>query len=346
MSTLQITISRRKTAIIRGLAILAVLSVHILSSLHQIYLNQTWQWFSVSLDQASRFCVPAFIILSGYGLASKYHEQQVSWWPFIKSRLKKLLPLYIVWSATSALIFSLVPTWSAGYDPQPFLLQLLFGRADYQMYFLVVLFQLYVIFPWLWRGQRHITAIFFGSLGVQLATFFVLAKNPHITDQQAYVFAGSWIAYFSFGLFLRLHSLPKFLCKLAPTAALLCLGYLISTGIIQIQHGLDPLFALEFTRLPVMLFAFLLVLSFVTYEVKLHLPWLTKANNFLAWLGKNSYLLFLIHTMALRIIKAAITQELPWLLWGEVFLLWTTGFLVAILLERGKITLNFQRILK
>ena len=104
----KVFISLQKCNFIKGLAILAVILVHVLSYLPGIYTGPR-QFFFISLDQLTRFCLPAFFILSGYGLASKYTQQQINYFKFLKERVAKLLPLYLIWSLVSILVIKSVP---------------------------------------------------------------------------------------------------------------------------------------------------------------------------------------------------------------------------------------------
>lgn len=83
-------LSLHRSNVIKGLAILAVLVVHVLAYLPGIY-HGSQQIFFIGLDQLARFCVPAFLIISGYGLATKYEGKTISYLPFIKERFAKLL---------------------------------------------------------------------------------------------------------------------------------------------------------------------------------------------------------------------------------------------------------------
>ena len=216
----KILISIQKTNTIRGLAIIAVVLVHVLAYFPGIY-NFDQQLFYISLDQIARFCMPAFIMLSGYGLAVKYENKKINYWEFFKKRIWKLIPLYLVWSIFSILIINSIPAWSFGNQPKSLVIQLLIGQADYQLYFLPVIFQLYALFPLIWRFRKNAKLILFIALLAQIALYIYFHFKFNKSDRLEYTLFLSWIVYFVFGIYLKLRELPKILVKLAPIGSLI-----------------------------------------------------------------------------------------------------------------------------
>src|SRR5437762_576617 len=84
---------------LRGIAIIAVVILHVLSVPHGIYNAPATQWWAVGLDQALRFCVPLFVAISGYGFWLKYQERHLHKRQFLLAQIEKLLPPYILASA-------------------------------------------------------------------------------------------------------------------------------------------------------------------------------------------------------------------------------------------------------
>lgn len=311
----KIDISLQQNNFIKGLAIIAVVLLHILAYPRGIYHGE-WQLFFVGLDQLARFCVPAFIMLSGYGLAFKAQKDGGIglYLNFLKTRLGKLLPLYLLWSFSSILIVKSIPAWSFGNQPTSLVVQLLLGQADYQLYFLPVIFQLYALFPLIWRYQHKIGAVLILAWLIQIGLYGFYNLQISHSDRYEYVFALSWIGYFALGVYLKLASLPKLILRLAPWLAFVLFIYLSLQVAAQIRAGLDPLPALKFTKLLIVPFAVLFNLSLIQIN--------SNKGKFIAWLGQNSYLIFLAHTIALRFAYALLTKQLPPSQLLGTFLLW------------------------
>ena len=84
MTSSTVHISLEKSQILKGLAINPVIMIHIWAYLPGIYTTSRFQLFFISVDQLGRFCVPLFLVLSGYGLAIRYKDEAPAWWPFVK----------------------------------------------------------------------------------------------------------------------------------------------------------------------------------------------------------------------------------------------------------------------
>ncbi|HLP42323.1 MAG TPA: acyltransferase [Fibrobacteria bacterium] len=111
------------------------------------------------LDQATRFTVPLFFFLSGFGLTLQFMERPTPLAKYYRYRLPKILAPFLVWSALTGLrhddYLAALP-WTA--DPAGALgtlLRFLFVDGfDYQYYFLIVIFQFYLVYPFVYRLGR------------------------------------------------------------------------------------------------------------------------------------------------------------------------------------------------
>lgn len=305
-------ITRDSDTFLRGLAICCVIIIHFLSSFKKspFVSGAEHQIIAVTLDQLGRVSVPLFVALSGYGLMQKYQRTVFRWSEFLKKRVFQLLPLYVVWSAIYWLIFWFIPQWRPTADMKPFFGQLFFGNADYHLYFVPMIFQLYLLFPLLLIVVKKYPSVMLLLAGIfQFSLYWLIDSNaasqPGNTffqsDQKQYLWAFSWIFYFVLGMcmasILKLIQ-RKQIITLLLYATLIGSACWVSFSAVQaINQGVDPLVALRFTRMPVLVYAssciiflFLLVKNFTSFS-KLFLI-----------LGKHSYLIYLSHTLILRII--------------------------------------------
>lgn len=320
------SISLFRGDIIRGLAILAVLLLHFFPYLKGVY-HGSYQVFFVFVDQLARFCVPAFIMLSGYGLTVKYYSKNVAYVPYAVERISKLLPLYLLWSVASILIISSIPAWSFGNQPVSIITQLVLGQADYQLYFVPVLLQLYLLFPPLLQILRKKPKLLlFLAFLLQIALYAYYGSSASNSDRYEYVFSLSWIGYFVLGMYIQTTSIPKRTVKIAPAMAV---GFLMLVTYLNVQNinaSIDPLPVLKFTKLILMPFILFACLSLISTPKSL----LTKIPNTsrtlllksLEWLGKNSFIVFLSHTIGFRIIYAIIHGQLEPMVLLRTILFW------------------------
>ncbi len=310
----EISLSLNGTNILKAIAILAVLLIHILSSIRisPFVSESKYQLIAVTLDQLSRVCVPLFVALSGYGLHWKY-SRKMSVGNFYLKRVSKLIPLYFIWSALFAILFYFVPAWGSSTNQPGFIWQLILGRADYHLYFVPMIIQIYLIFPLTLNFfKKWPLTTLFTAIAVQLIWWWFFSYHESVIttwkyfadDGEQYIWMTNWIAYFVLGMYL-----PKIWLWMNKnmTNSILILGallasifYTISNAIQSIQSGLDPLFALKFTRYPLFIYSFLAIIFLSFIFAKYHRS--KKSNSLFFFLGENSYSIYLGHTFFLRIV--------------------------------------------
>jgi surface polysaccharide O-acyltransferase-like enzyme len=99
------------------------------------------------------------------------------------------------------LIIKAVPAWSFANQPMSVVIQILFGQADYQLYFLPVIFQLYALFPLFWGLKQKPKLMFSLALFIQVVTFYLYTWQVTSSDRLQYVLVFSWLAYFVWGIY-------------------------------------------------------------------------------------------------------------------------------------------------
>lgn len=304
--------SRAGEQLLRAFAISLVVIIHFVAMFQQspYVTGAPYQLLAVSIDQIGRISVPLFVALSGYGLALKYAKKELKWGEFLRRRVWKLLPLYVAWSVALYLIMRAVPIWRPTWPTNSLPVQILFGQADYQMYFVPMIFQLYLLFPLIFKlFRRYPLFVLVGAALIQSLTFYFFTSSnepPRIgnfifVDQSQYLLCITWIFYFVLGMSLptihqRMRSSSLLLLAILLASILAC-GGTIHNSLTQINHGVDPLLALRFTRYSVLVYATLGIVA---------LTWLanqvTRIPRVVAFLGNHSYSIYLSHTLLLRVI--------------------------------------------
>ena len=306
-----------KNSFLRGLAISAVVAIHFLASFDNIYRlsNHNWYIFT-SIDQLSRFSVPLFVALSGYGFWEKYLHANLRVWNFIYGQASKLLPIYLLASLTSYIVFLIIPTWRVASTPSSFLLQIMTGRADYQLYFIPMIFQLYLLFPLLRKLVQKFpwSSLLFAGV-FELGLYYVLTVQDLpatiskylVSDQQQYLWFFTWIFYFILGMHMGKivtwfrHSLVRKLVLFITTTGSLL--FVVSNAISQMSFGLDPIIALRFTRIDVLIYATFTIMSLFVLSSLLQNRAKSITHNLIK-IGSVSYPVYLFHTLVLRLIFA------------------------------------------
>ena len=300
------------TNVLKGIAIVAVVLIHVLSSIQPspFLADPLTSLIVVALDQVSRICVPLFVALSGYGLFQQYTQKKQSYGVFLTKRIKKLAPLYLVWSGIFYVVFAFIPSWGSQTVQPSFLGQLLMGRADYHLYFVPMILQLYMVFPLIARAykKRPVVTLLAAFL-IQVVWWWVYSYGDRrvvttqyfLEDREQYLWMTNWIAYFVLGMHL-----PKLWAWIATHVlhfysvavfAIVSTLLVVFDAFTAIQSGIDPLFALKFTRYPVLVYSLVAILL-ISYSVARK----SRQIPLFSWLGQNSYQIYLGHTLVLRFV--------------------------------------------
>ena len=181
---------------VRGLCMLGVIGIHIGS----LALAPNSFTLYLLLEILSRYSVPSFFFISGYGLActdkSLLAGSALNYIDFMKKRLRGAGLPYVSWSLFYMLYFWLIlPPGFVSWEPLHVAFVLFFGLGCYHLYFMVILLWFYGTYP-LWRKLLRIiihhnhafmlVLLFIFQLlfnwwtthpGVNSSTWSVLAKN-------------------------------------------------------------------------------------------------------------------------------------------------------------------------
>src|SRR5258706_1378582 len=135
---------------LKVIAILAVICIHTTTrTLEASSFDLQKVPLTLFFNQASRFGVPLFFMLSGFVLELNY-PYHISYLSYLKKRLSKIFIPYVFWSA---IYFYLVYREHT----ENFLIALISGNASYQLYFIPSLLIFYIIFPIIHTHYKIIT---------------------------------------------------------------------------------------------------------------------------------------------------------------------------------------------
>lgn len=231
---------------LRGICMLGVIGIHI-GSLALAPNNFT---LYLLLEILSRYSVPSFFFISGYGLACTdkglLSGSQLNYIDFMKKRLRGAGLPYLSWSLFYMLYFWLIlPPGFVSWNPLHVAYVLFFGLGCYHLYFMVILLWFYASYP-LWRQLLRI--IIHQSIPFMLVLLFVfqLAFNWWTTHPGLNTAGWSVIAknFFDYRLnYLPLHYLlifmsgglaacywEKFIALLRRYSAMVCMIFAASVA--------------------------------------------------------------------------------------------------------------------
>lgn len=231
---------------LRGICMLGVIGIHI-GSLALAPNNFT---LYLLLEILSRYSVPSFFFISGYGLACTdkglLSGSRLNYIDFMKKRLRGAGLPYLSWSLFYMLYFWLIlPPGFVSWNTLHVAYVLFFGLGCYHLYFMVILLWFYASYP-LWR--RLLRIIIHQSIPFMLVLLFIfqLAFNWWTTHPGLNTAGWSVLAknFFDYRLnYLPLHYLlifisgglaacywEKFIALLRRYSAMVCIIFAASVA--------------------------------------------------------------------------------------------------------------------
>jgi probable poly-beta-1,6-N-acetyl-D-glucosamine export protein len=127
--------------ILRIIAILAVILIHTTTRNLEVSVYKLQEIpLTLFLNQAARFAVPLFFMISGFVLELNYHLHE-SYLQYLKKRISRIFIPYLFWSVIYYFFI-----YIKGRNPN-FISAIIRGDASYQLYFIPTLIVFYLLFP-------------------------------------------------------------------------------------------------------------------------------------------------------------------------------------------------------
>ena len=285
--------------LMRALSALAVIVLHVSSGYVLRYEP------GLILNQMARFCVPGFIIVSGFVL---YKKGQILCTPdgyktFLRTRFLRILPPYFIWSVLYLFYRNLrdggVTLKSAVYDAAT-------GQAYIHLYFIFILVQLYFLFPFLtYFYEKHEKATVFTSFAITLVSqaAIYLHQLGHMYLPSFFIpytrMFFPYLFFFVLGINVRDHY-KKYLEKLTRfkygLSFLLALSFALAyfDGVQTKTYGIS----VKPSVIPYTVLVFLCVVTFFDYLNGMP----DKRRSFPAWFSKQSFCIYFVHPLFLSLL--------------------------------------------
>jgi surface polysaccharide O-acyltransferase-like enzyme len=141
----QVRRSRRDIALLRVLAIVGVMMIHVsglTTTNAKVHGSAVW-WVAEVLNQGSRFCVPLFVMVSGALVLRPGTAEPAG--AFLRKRLDRLIPALVVWHLVYIVFNATVLDRPSG--PADVLTRVATGRTYTALYFFWLVLGLYLATP-------------------------------------------------------------------------------------------------------------------------------------------------------------------------------------------------------
>lgn len=155
---------------------------------------------AVFLNAWTLFAVPCFIILSGLAMSLGYHEKAIEYVSFVSRRCRVVLIPYLIWAFAYYGLYLVMGirtfSWSG------FAIAIGLGKANYHLYFVPIILQLYLLYPVL----RAIVKKLPTWAGVILFTAIHICYSKYIPQfpfrDRLFM---SYLLFFIYGMYIGIH---------------------------------------------------------------------------------------------------------------------------------------------
>ncbi|ABO51613.1 acyltransferase 3 [Desulforamulus reducens MI-1] len=328
----------------RGIAILAVVIIHMTSIPLEVLKPGTHSHtFYTIINRGLQFAVPLFLMISAlvlaYGLG---RDKPANWQDFYRKRWHRAVVPFLVWT-TLYILLRLVATHDVGVPSlKEIVLWYGFGKGFYHLYFLSVVIQFYLFFPfihYLWKRYNPniwIILVLFGAL--QIAFYWVnklylYQRFPYSGSLVlSYVFPigiGLWLGYQA-SCWLRWWEKVRFLV----TAVAVTAGFFYLQQHLAIVAG-QRINTFHYQIAWVLYVTALAIGVIFLARAMLHVVPLARA---LIKLGQLSFGIYLVHPFFLALwqhfLSPVTASEVHLFTWGGLAIILTLSALVTYVLER------------
>lgn len=335
--------SRVSSDFLRLLSIVAVLVIHATSAgewrFQQEHALFSEAFVGVLLNQIARFCVPIFVILSGYGLTLKYNRLLEKGaikldfgfvWQFFKDRAARIGLPFLVWTVVLLFIFNKFVAYGIDLGNFLYLNSSVLGKylclegIDYHFYFFIIIIECYLIFPAIFRCKSY--TLWFALLLMQI--FFT--SPSHIWLQQLGLhrpdfpssFIIYWLFYFYTGILLAHHQKQIKDFIMARSSIWFITGFLAGLALVLFEYFFwsyrqnDPGNYNHFHRQVVIFYSLVVLLFFIRFDAGIErvLTSSDATGKAITLAAELSFSVYIFHTMILRVLAKTFLA-------GELFLL-------------------------
>ncbi len=309
-------------------------------------------FFATFIDQFTRFTVPVFFFLSGFGLTSQFLQKPPKLSTYYRFRLGKIFAPFLLWSFITAFrhidyLLDEMP-WREAFVPTAlrFLKFLFIDGFDYQYYFVIVIFQFYLLFPLIFKLAKN-RWFLLGVLLLQLAFMSPVEGYLEPFGWELPAFHSNLLLFYGFycvaGMYAAWHRdfLSGILRHLSNPQVVFfwvgSFGLILAEYWLNIKMGKGLYDSDHFNRWSVVLYCVACLLLFVKMKPALQTFFQNRHWVFLfTGIAPYTFFVYLAHTHVLRIVdflswEVTITDffsRIVWVVLGSYALAWLAQWLL------------------
>lgn len=272
---------------LRGILITLVILIHAMYENNNVYIN----CINIILRNVINFVVPMFIFISAYFAKKEKFNQRT----YMKNRIKKLLIPLIMWSAFYSVVL-FISNKNLGY--KTVLKKFLTFTSAGHLYYLLVLLQLIIITPFLYKllDNKKTKKILYLITPVYLIIVLVvnIICKTNVPYYQFYIFG--WLLYYLIGLEKEKIKASKNYIRIC---IILLIGCFINV-IIYLYNNKNYIYSVSQINITNMLYVCSLIPLIMYFDKRYKT---NKVFNCFEKIGDNSFGIYFLHMFILKLMN-------------------------------------------
>ncbi len=349
---------RYEADIMRGIIVLSVVAMHTVGTITYIDTTEFYSVFQYAILILLRYNRQAFIFITAFVLVYVYNRPDLNWVEFWKKRTIGIIIPYVIWSIIYVAINVKNPSlYNYVYDT-------LLGSSSYQMYYILLAIQLYLLLPFFIkilnriREKAIVTLVSLSIFQILLMsyTYYVLRLNNtnyKFTQRLVHIqyrFILFYLIYIFLGGFFALYykdieKIVKKNYKKAITFLILSILALLTSYVLEIYTFHLPIdFASAFDQplvitysLALIIIIFKLSIDISKNKIKLIKKFNKQIVKFFFLVSEAAFGIYLIHPIILNFVSSNIIYPIykynintPLIGFFSVFIGWILTVLIVL----------------
>jgi surface polysaccharide O-acyltransferase-like enzyme len=349
---------RYEADIMRGIIVLSVVAMHTVGTITYIDTTEFYSVFQYAILILLRYNRQAFIFITAFVLVYVYNRPDLNWVEFWKKRTIGIIIPYVIWSIIYVAINVKNPSlYNYVYDT-------LLGSSSYQMYYILLAIQLYLLLPFFIkilnriREKAIVTLVSLSIFQILLMsyTYYVLRLNNtnyKFTQRLVHIqyrFILFYLIYIFLGGFFALYykdieKIIKKNYKKAITFLILSILALLTSYVLEIYTFHLPIdFASAFDQplvitysLALIIIIFKLSIDISKNKIKLIKKFNKQIVKFFFLVSEAAFGIYLIHPIILNFVSSNIIYPIykynintPLIGFFSVFIGWILTVLIVL----------------
>lgn len=292
----------------------------------------------VVLNTLSKFAVPSFVLISGFVLYYVYSNKKIEPLNFYRKRLSKVFVPYFVWSVLYIVVNYLA--YERPVDLKSLIYYFGLGKANYHLYYICLILQLYILFPILIKLFQKFKKPILPTLLFMTVNFYFIRYIKLPFSDRIFIY---YIMFFTIGFYLAdlkikgIQIKNKIVLFITAIYLVITTYYVIDTYKVMVNVPLlsKPLYKHSWWYFSLISILFLYVLAnYFGINFRQLID-----NKMINSISKHSFTIYLSHPMFMKVLHSLTLYEQlhnshPTLLFiSEFFIIFMSSWVFSICLE-------------